>query len=411
MIKERCASDINNIGRYTGDEMVIELTSDIPVVRPMYQKSETEFREVDEKIKKKFKVGIVERSISSYASPVMIEKKNNGKNRIVNDSRGINEKMVPMVFPIPSIPKILETLAGSNIFSVLDMTSGFWQCPLSEKSRRYTAFSTSSGHWQYTVCPQGVKTGPSWFNLCVTTCLREHREYAISYFDDIVIFSKSVKDHLTHITKVMKALKDANFKLGSEKSIWIANEVLLLGFIINGKEIKINPLKIATVRDRPEPRNGKEIEVMLGLFQFFSRFIDKFAEKAKCLYELTKKGTSWNWTKECQDAYRHFVDRITSEPAMRQPDFTQEFIVHSDGSKNAIGGVLSQKINGVEYIIEYASRILKGAERNYGISDIECLAAVYLIRKWHRYLYGKHFTLYTDHKALLTFMAIKDYYG
>ena len=150
-----------------------------------------------------------------------------------------------------------------------------------------TAFSTSSGHWQYTVYPQGVKTGPSWFNLCVTTCLREHREYAISYFDVIVIFSKNVKDHLTHILKV------------------------------------------------------------------------KIAEKAKCLYELTKKGTSWNWTKECQDAYRHFVDRITSEPAMRKPDFTQEFIVHSDGSKNAIGGVLSQKINGVEYIVEYASRKLK----------------------------------------------------
>jgi len=109
--------------------------------------------------------------------------------------------------------------------------------------------------------------------------------------------------------------------------------------------------------------------VILGLFQFFSRFIDKFAENAKCFYELTKKRITWNWNQECKDAYRHFVDRITSEPAMRQPDFTQEFIVHSNGSKNAIGGVLSQKINGVEYIIEYASRILKGAERNYSISN------------------------------------------
>ena len=192
---------------------------------------------------------------------------------------------------------------------------------------------------------------------------------------------------------------------------FLADEVKLLGFVISGNEVKINPEKIKTIAERPEPRNSKEIEMMLGLFQFFSRFIPDFAENSKCLYNLVKKETEWNWNKECQEAYQHFVTSITTEPAMRQPDFNHEFIVHSDGSKTAIGGILSQTINGITYIIEYASRLLKGAEKNYGISDLEALAVVFLVKKWHRYLYGRHFSIFSDHKSLLSLMSIKDYYG
>ena len=96
---------------------------------------------------------------------------------------------------------------------------------------------------------------------------------------------------------------------------------------------------------------------------------------------------------------------------MAQPVMNQPFVVYSDGSKYAIGGVLCQVIDDVEHIIEYASRLLKGAELNYGISDIECLAVVFLVKKWHVYLYNNNFTLYTDHKALLQLMTLKNYVG
>lgn len=144
---------------------------------------------------------------------------------------------------------------------------------------------------------------------------------------------------------------------------------------------------------------------------FYSRFINKFAEKSKPLYNLIQKYVKFTWTEECKSAYNYFITCITSEPAMAQPQLGKPFIVYSDGSKYAIGGVLAQKINGVEHIIEYASRLLKGPELNYGISDIECLAVVFLMRKWHHYLYGVHFILYTDHKALSQLMTMKDYVG
>ena len=150
---------------------------------------------------------------------------------------------------------------------------------------------------------------------------------------------------------------------------------------------------------------------MLGLFQFYSRFIPDFATNSKILYNLVKKGVPWEWTEACSNAYNHFVKSITSEPAMRQPILGQEFIIYSDGSKFAIGGILGQIIDGKEYIIEYASRLLKGSELNYGISGIECLAVVFLVKKWQHYLYGVHFSVYTDHQVLLNLMNIRDYHG
>ena len=115
-------------------------------------------------------------------------------------------------------------------------------------SRKFTVYSTSKGHFQYKVCPQGVKIGPAWFNLCVSKSMRECRGFALNYFDDIVIFSTSKHDHLEDIICVMKSLKKWGFKISAEKSTWIATEVALLGFIISGDKVKINPEKIETIR-------------------------------------------------------------------------------------------------------------------------------------------------------------------
>ncbi len=241
--------------------------------------------------------------------------------------------------------------------------------------------------------------------------MRECRGFALNYFDDVVIYSKSIQEHLKHIILVLNCLKKWGFKIAPEKSTWCAKQVEMLGYVISGLKVSINPNKIITIKNRPQPKNAKQVQQAIGLFNFYRRFIDKFAEKSKCLYELIKKDAVFNFTEECKQAYNYFITCLTTEPAMAQPILGKPFIVYSDGSKYAIGGVLAQIIDGVEHIIEYASRLLKGAELNYGISDIECLALVFLIKKWHHYLYQNNFTLYTDHKCLEQLMSIKDYHG
>ena len=400
-----------SLGCYTGEQMVIEVSSKQPVQKKFYRRSQADIDELDEHVGKLLDKGIVEPSTSPYDSPAMLIKKKNGKKRLIHDYRAINLIILALSFPIPLVSYILDLLAGFMIFSTLDLQNGFFQCPLHPDSRKYTAFSTAKGHYQYTRCPQGIKTGPAWFSLCVDQAMRECRGFALNYFDDVVIYSKTVQDHFNHVRMVLETLKKHGFKIAPEKSTWFATKVSLLGYIVSGSKISINPDKIITIRDRPEPKNAKQVQQALGLFNFYRRFIDKFASKSRCLYELIKKEVKFNWSEECRDAYKYFVTCLTTEPAMAQPILGQPFIVYSDGSKFAIGGVLAQVINGIEHIIEYSSRLLKGAELNYGISDIECLACVFLIRKWHHYLYGTHFTLYTDHKALTQLMSIKDYVG
>ena len=132
----------------------------------------------------------------------------------------------------------------------------------------------------------------------------------------------------------MNSLKEYGFKISAEKSTWIATEVELLGYVVSGNSIKINPLKIATIRDRPEPKNAKEVQQVLGLFNFYRRFIENFAENSKPLYSLIAKNTKFEWTDTCKKHYKYFVQCITSEPAMAQPILGQPFIVYSDGSFN-----------------------------------------------------------------------------
>lgn len=411
-IVDRCSTGAHDIGRFNGDEMKIKIREgEFPAAKPNYPKSKAENDELEGHVEILFQNGIIEESTSPWNNPIMMMKKKNGKKRLVNDFRATNEKAVQVIFPIILISYLLSLLSQAKFFSTCDMTSGFWQCPLEPLSRAYTAFSTLKGHWQYRVCPQGIKSGPAWFSLCVSRAMRKCQGFAINYFDDIVIYSNTIEEHLNHIKLTMLALKEYGFKISDDKSIWLATEVSLLGYIVSGSEIKINPEKIATIRDRPVPKTIKQVQQCLGLFNFYRRFIEDFAEKSKPLYNLLNKDVKFEWTKDCHSAYRYFVESITSEPAMAQPILGKPFIVYSDGSKYAIGGVLAQVIDGVEHIIEYASRLLKGAELNYGISDIECLAAVFLIRKWHNYLYGSHFTLFTDHKALIQLMGIKDYLG
>jgi len=411
IIAERCSTGSSDLGQFNGKEMVIELESQIPVSRPVHRRSQAEMDTLEEHVNQLYVDGVIEPSNSSYNNPVMMIKKKTGSYRLINDYRLLNAIMISFIFPFALVAHILDTLADYHFYSSTDMSSGFWQCPLEYNSRKYTAFSTQKGHWQYKVCPQGVKTGPAWFSLCVSLAMRECRGFALNYFDDIVIYSKTITDHLRHIRLVMNALKKYGFKLSAKKSNWCAKEINLLGYVVSGTHVKINPDKIITIKNRPEPSNAKQVQQCLGLFNFYRRFIPNFAAMSKPLYKLIEKGAKFIWTEECKGNYQHFIQCLISEPAMAQPIIGQPFIVYSDGSKYAIGGVLAQKIRGIEHIIEYASRLLKGPELNYGISDIECLAAVFLIRKWHHYLYGVPFTLYTDHKALIQLMGIRDYIG
>ena len=168
-----------------------------------------------------------------------------------------------------------------------------------------------------------------------------------------------------------------------------------------GKEgVKPDPEKVEKMLNYPVPQNIRELRGVLGLFSYYRRFIKDFAKVAGPLYQLLKKETTYEWTNEQQKAFGELRQKLTEAPIVQYPDFTKPFFLYTDASLTGLGAVLAQKDGKKEHVIAYASRTLNPAEKNYGITELECLAIIWATKYFRHYLYGNKFTIITDHMAL-----------
>lgn len=155
----------------------------------------------------------------------------------------------------------------------------------------------------------------------------------------------------------------------------------------------------------------KHIQRFLGLAGYYRKFIKNFAHIAAPLYALLKKDCQWKWTSECVEAFETLKNALMSDPVLRMPNFGQKFQIYCDASGLAVGGVLSQTENGQEYVVAYTSKLLKGAEIHYSVSEKEMLAVLFSIKTFRCYIYGTEFEIITDHTALQFLLNVKDLNG
>ena len=185
-------------------------------------------------------------------------------------------------------------------------------------------------------------------------------------------------------------------------------EVCYLGHTITREGVKPDPRKVEAVRKFPKPRNGKNIKQFLGLAGYYRRFISDFSTIAKPLSYLLKKNVLFKWTESQQEALNKLKDTLCTYPLLQYPDFSRPFIVSSDASNYGLGGVLSQNIDGKVLPIAYASRTLSDTEVNYSTIEKELLAILFSVETFRPYLYGRQFTLETDHRPLVWLHNVKN---
>ena len=226
-------------------------------------------------------------------------------------------------------------------------------------------------------------------------------DFVAVYIDDVLVFSRTLSDHIQHLKLIMACLQEVGLKLKPIKCHFIREEVEYLGHVITRAGLKPTHKLTAAVLEFPVPNNVKEVRKFLGLSSYYRRFIHQFARTAKPLHELTRKNIVFVWTGRCQAAFTELRKKLTQAPVLAYPCFDNPFILETDASGEGIGAVLSQvQGDGLVHPIAYASRALSSTESKYAITELETLAVVWAMSHFHSFLYGHSVTVYTDHSAV-----------
>ncbi|WVZ80302.1 hypothetical protein U9M48_027792 [Paspalum notatum var. saurae] len=226
--------------------------------------------------------------------------------------------------------------------------------------------------------------------------MNELDKFVVVFIDDILIYSKSEKEHEEHLKIVLTRLREHKLYAKFSKCAFWLKEVSFLGYILSEKGVAVDPSKVKDVLNWKQPETVTEIRSFLGLAGYYRRFIKDFSKTAKPMTSLTKKNAKYLWSSNCEEAFQTLKKLLTSAPVLAQPDVTKPFDVYCDASGNGLGCVLMQEGR----VIAYASRQLRKHEANYPTHDLELAAIVHALKIWRHYLLGNTCHIYTDHKSL-----------
>ena len=384
-----------------------------PPVRQPPRRFPIGLREEGEKqIKDMLEKDVIEPSSSPWASPVVLVKKKDSSYRFCIDYRKLNNITVKDSYPLPRIDDTLDSLAGARCFSTLDLASGYWQVGLSEEAKEKTAFITSQGLYQFKVLPFGLCNAPSTFERLMDRVLQGLRwQILLVYLDDVIIFSRTIQEHLDRLDVVFSTLAKSGLKLKPRKCHLFKREVLYLGHIVSPLGISTDPSKIEAIKHWPTPQDAGDVRSGLGMFGYYRKFIWDYSKKARPLTRLTEKSVEFVWGKEEEEAWQLLKDELVKAPILAYPDPEKEFILDTDASGYGIGAVLSQVQEGKERVIAYGSKALSKEERRYCVTRRELLAIVHFVKQYRHYLLGQKFLIRTDHGALKYLLNFKDPQG
>ncbi|MCO5570233.1 hypothetical protein L7F22_023951 [Adiantum nelumboides] len=304
-------------------------------------------------------------------------------------------------FPIPRIDDVLDRLQGASFFSRIDLKSGYHQIRVNLGDVPKTAFRTTFRLYEFLVMPVGLTNAPAAFNRMMDRIFRPLRHCVETFFDDMIVFSKSETEHMEHLRAVFEMLRKERLVVNRKKSEFFMEEIHFLGHIVLKDGVRMDPTKIKAIQDWPDPVNLHEVRSFLGLCSYYRRFIRFFAEIATPLHDLTRKSVVFRFGERQQQAFKLLKAKLTAEPVLILPDLRKSFQVRCDACGSSIGAVLMQD----GHVIAYECRILRGPEKHMQIYEKELLAVIHALESWKHYLLGADFTVQIDHQSLRYFLT------
>ena len=345
--------------------------------------------------------GQIEPSDSPWASPIVLVMKKDGSTRFCIYYRRLNTLMTKDAYPLPRIDDLLWLLGNQQWLSTMDLVSGYWQVAMSPEAKRKAAFVTNEGLFQFRVMPFGLCNAPATFERLMDRDLCGMRwSRCLVYLDDVISFGGSVTEALVRLEEVLCQLSNFVLQLKAKKCTFMQTEVVFLGHIVGRTGLACYPAKLVAVRNWHAPDKVKGVRQFVGFVGYYRRFVKDFAELAEPLVALARKGVPFVWTDQQQAAFEALKACLVCAPILGFPTEDGCFVLDTDASLFAVGGVLSQLQKEGEVVIAYASRSLRLSQRRYCTTRREMLAAVAMCTHFRSYLRGEQFTLRTDHSSL-----------
>ena len=371
--------------------------------------------EVGEHLKLMLDTGVIWPSNSPWCNAVVLVRKKDGSLHFCIDFRKLNSLTVKNSHPLPHICETLESLAGAAHYLTFDMNSGFWQVPMDEESKQYTAFTLGSmGLYECESMPFGLYNAPPTFQRLMQNCLGElNLTYCLIYMDDVIVFSDTPEEHLRRMCVVFNRLCEHGLKLKPSKCDVFKLEINYLAHHVSQKGVLPLKKNLESIAQCPPPDMYTKVKSFVGLVGHYRCFIKGFAKIAAPLYDLTsgdnkdKKSKYVDLSPEAREAFDRLKAACLQAPILAFPDFNKPFLLETDASGRGLGAVLSQKqADGRYHPIAYASRVMNETQQRYYSNKQEFLALKWAVtEQFHEYLspYGKNwneFVVRTDNNLL-----------
>ena len=410
----------DDIGKTLLVEMDIDTGDSPPIASKPYTLSLKHYDLVQKEITTLERAGIITKSISPWASPVVIVPKKSApgeppQRRMCVDFRKLNKQLPEVknmsggkgcisLVPLPKIDELYAKLQGYKVFSTLDLWSGYYHIGLSESVKPKTAFVVSGmGKFEFNRVPFGLAQAPTYFQRLINEFLTDCN-FAMGYLDDIIIFSKTEEEHLQHLEEIFEYLRKAGVKLKLQKCSFFKKHIQYLGHLISDEGIQPLPEKLESIAKMPVPQNAKQVKQFLGLVGYYRKFVPCFSDIARPLTQLTQKNEGFNWTTECNKCFHMLKDYLQEALILRYPDPTADYILYTDASKYAYAGVLTQSIDGTDHPVAYTSGLFRGSQLNWAALTKEAYAIYMSVKKLSFYLDSAQITLRSDHLPLKKFL-------
>jgi hypothetical protein len=349
-------------------------------------------------------------------------RKKSGELRMCVDYRQLNTKTRKDAYPLPRIEESIDALVGARLFSTMDLQSAFHQVEVAEEDKAKTGFTTPLGLYEFNRMAFGLCNAPATYQRIMQQVFQQEVfQVMLVYLDDIVAYSRTEEEMIARLEVIFRKLQAAGLKLELRKCSFFKKTVKFLGHEVSEKGIATDPEKVRAAREWPKPRTVKDLRSFLGFASYYRRFVKGFAQIAKPLHQLVSScatgkrrnqgSVEGQWDTTCQDAFEQLREALTTAPLLGYADYRLPFILETDASNDGLGAVLSQIQDGKPRVIAYASRGLRGGERNmenYSSKKLELLALKWAVTdKFRDYLLGGRCTIFTDNNPLTHIMTQK----